>query len=388
VGEERVVSTGTTPEAPDLHALLALMAERGVDACSMEISSHALAQHRVDGLVVDVAGFTNLSRDHLDFHGSMDDYFAAKAALFTPAHARRAVVCVDDAWGRRLAAAAQVPVTTVTTRAGAGDVDRAADWTVVGSRLDGGLPVVQVLGPARHTPDGPVTVQVPLPGDFNVANAVLALVLLVEAGLDVHDATAALGVAGPVPGRMERVTAAGAGTDPGAGPAAGAPLAVVDYAHTPDAVGAALRALRDSGSPLVVVLGAGGDRDRDKRPLMGEAAADVADVVVVTDDNPRSEDPAAVRAAILEGARRRARATGATVVEVADRGHAVAEGVARAWGGGVLLVAGKGHEQGQEVAGTVHPFDDRDVLRAALAVAAAESVVASGVARGMREDVR
>jgi UDP-N-acetylmuramoyl-L-alanyl-D-glutamate--2,6-diaminopimelate ligase len=373
VGDERIASTGTTPEAPDLHALLAAMVERGVTVCSLEVSSHALALHRVDGLVVDVAAFTNLSQDHLDFHGTMDAYFAAKAALFTPERSRRGVVCVDDAWGERLAAAAGVPVVTVATRPGA-----VADWRVVAGSVEGGLPVGLVQGPGDRLGDrgGGRTVRLrsPLPGRFNLANTLVALAVLVEAGLDPEQAADALAVAGAVPGRMERVGA------PGVPP--GAPLAVVDFAHSPDAVEQALAALRGpvgdgvdrpgpggAGGPLVVVLGAGGDRDREKRPLMGAAAARGADVVVVTDDNPRSEDPAAIRAAVLDGAVAEARDSGALVLEVPGRRDAVAEGVRRAWGGGTVLVAGKGHEQGQEVAGVVHPFDDRSTLAAALAAA-------------------
>jgi UDP-N-acetylmuramoyl-L-alanyl-D-glutamate--2,6-diaminopimelate ligase len=192
---------------------------------------------------------------------------------------------------------------------------------------------------------------------------VLALAMLVEAGHDPAAAAAALAAAGPVPGRMERVRVSGT---------PGQPVVVVDYAHSPDAVAAALDALRDAGHPLVVVLGAGGDRDRDKRPLMGAAAARAADVVVVTDDNPRSEDPAQIRAAVLRGARAAARERGpgtagaVEVVEVERRRAAIGEAVRRAWGGGVVLVAGKGHEQGQDVAGVVHPFDDRAVAREVL----------------------
>jgi UDP-N-acetylmuramoyl-L-alanyl-D-glutamate--2,6-diaminopimelate ligase len=354
VGDETLPSVRTTPEATDLQAWLALMVERGVTTCSMEVSSHALELHRVDGIVFDVAGFTNLSQDHLDFHGSMERYFAAKAELFTPARSRRGVVCVDDEWGRRLAAGAAVPVTTVATLPSAAGP---ADWTVTDRRVEGTGTAFTLTGP-----DGArVAGRCPLPGEFNVANTVLALVMLVEDGVEPGTAAAWLADAGAVPGRMEPVTGAGA---------PGEPLAVVDYAHTPDAITAAVRALRAGrpagAGPLVVVLGAGGDRDREKRPLMGAAAAMVADVVVVTDDNPRGEDPAAIRGAVLAGARGSAAGTGAEVVEVGDRAAAIAEGVRRAWGGGALLVAGKGHEKGQEVAGVVHPFDDREVLARAL----------------------
>jgi UDP-N-acetylmuramoyl-L-alanyl-D-glutamate--2,6-diaminopimelate ligase len=357
VANEALPSVRTTPEATDLQALLALMVERGVAACSMEVSSHALALHRVDGVVFDVVGFTNLSQDHLDFHPTMADYFAAKAELFTPARARRGVVCVDDEWGRRLAALAAeagVPVTTVAT------LGAPADWQVTDPRVAGSGTDFTITGP-----DGvPVAARCPLPGDFNVANTAVALLVLVADGVPVAEAAAWLAQACAVPGRMEAITGAGV---------PGEPLAVVDYAHSPDAITAAARALRTGSSgPLVVVLGAGGDRDREKRPLMGAAAAGVADVVVVTDDNPRGEDPAAIRAAVVAGAL--GTGTGAEVVEIGDRAAAIAEGVRRAWGGGTLLVAGKGHETGQEVAGVVHPFDDRTVLARALLEARPEEV--------------
>jgi UDP-N-acetylmuramoyl-L-alanyl-D-glutamate--2,6-diaminopimelate ligase len=370
VGDETLASVRTTPEATDLQALLALMVERGVAACSMEVSSHALALHRVDGVVFDVAGFTNLSQDHLDFHPTMADYFEAKAELFTPARARRAVVCVDDEWGRRLAGRASgagLPVTTLATVSAAGG----ADWRVTGRKVAGSGIDFTLTGP-----DGvPVAARCPLPGDFNVANTAVALLVLVADGVPAAEAAGWLAQACPVPGRMEPVRGAGV---------PGEPLAVVDYAHSPDAITAAARSLRagpaepmeraERAGPLVVVLGAGGDRDREKRPLMGAAAAAVADVVVVTDDNPRSEDPAAIRAAVVAGARS-AGGTGRTaeVVEIGDRAAAIAEGVRRAWGGGTLLVAGKGHETGQEVAGVVHPFDDRTVLARALLAAGAET---------------
>jgi UDP-N-acetylmuramoyl-L-alanyl-D-glutamate--2,6-diaminopimelate ligase len=347
-----VDSVRTTPEAPDIQALLATMVEAGVTACSMEVSSHALALHRVDGLVFDVAGFTNLSQDHLDFHAGLEDYFATKASLFTPERARRAVVCVDDAWGRRLASASQIPVVTV---AGAGVAGADADW-VVGRREPRGAATAFTV---RHADGRAVDAVCPLPGDFNVLNAALALVMLVEAGLPPDEVAAALREADTVPGRMEVVRGPGR---------PGEPLAVVDYAHTPDAVAAALAALRPScAGPLVVVLGAGGERDREKRPRMGEAAGRGADVVVVTDDNPRAEHPGQIRSAVLAGARSTVRGRVPVVLEVADRAAAIAEGVRRAWGGGTVLVAGKGHEQGQDVAGVVHPFDDREVLAQVLA---------------------
>jgi UDP-N-acetylmuramoyl-L-alanyl-D-glutamate--2,6-diaminopimelate ligase len=353
--DERLSSVRTTPEATDLQALLALMVSRGVDTCSMEVSSHALALGRVDGIEFDVVGFTNLSQDHLDFHPTMEQYFQAKAELFTPARARRGVVTIDDDWGRRLAAQSTIPVVTLST----GADDAGADWRVVEARPSQIGTAFTVIGP-----DGVrLAAQCPLPGDFNVANTALALVMMVTAGITGPQAARWLSTDTAVPGRMEQVRGTGA---------PGEPLAVVDYAHTPDAVGAALRTLRGARpGPLVVVIGAGGDRDRDKRPRMGAAAVAAADVVVVTDDNPRSEEPGSIRAAILTGASAVTSGEGvgrepAVVLEIADRREAVREGVRRAWPDGTLLVAGKGHERGQEIAGTVYPFDDREVLEQAL----------------------
>lgn len=366
VAGEVQASVRTTPEAPALHALLRLMADRGVDAAAFEVSSHALALHRVDGVVFDVAAFTNLSQDHLDFHPTLEDYFAAKASLFTPARARRGVVCVDDAWGRHLAATAGVPVVTVATTG-------TADWTVgdvVPDPAGTSFTLRRAAGPvgdaATEAPGAAdrLRLRAPLPGAFNVANTAVAAVVLLEAGLEPEEVVRGLAASGGVPGRMERV-------EPPPGRAATAlPRVVVDYAHTPDAVAAALSALRGSTpGRLVAVLGAGGDRDRGKRAAMGRQAAAHADVVVVTDDNPRSEDPADIRAAVLAGAR--SAGTAAEIHEVAGRAAAIAQAVAAAGAGGTVLVAGKGHERGQEVAGTVHPFDDRVQARTALEALAA-----------------
>jgi UDP-N-acetylmuramoyl-L-alanyl-D-glutamate--2,6-diaminopimelate ligase len=339
-------SARTTPEAPDLHALLASMAEQGVGVVVMEVSSHALVLGRVGGVHFAAAGFTNLGRDHLDFHADVEDYYRAKAQLFD-GRADVDVVTVDDDAGRRLAAetAARRPPVTVSLRPGA---DWGADDLAVTG--DGGTAF------ALHGPDGRTwPVRLRLPGTFNVANAVLAAALLDAIGVPLDDALPGL-AATVVPGRMEPVDA-------------GQPfVAVVDYAHTPDAVATALAALRRSArGRLITVLGCGGDRDPGKRPDMGAAAAAGSDVLVVTDDNPRSEDPAAIRAAMLAGVDRVPAGERAEVLEVGDRRRAVATAVELAGPGDVVLVAGKGHETGQEVAGTVHPFDDRVVLREALA---------------------
>ncbi len=340
VDGEDLPSSLTTPEAPALHALFAVMRERAVEACAMEVSSHALVMGRVDGVQFDVAAFTNLGRDHLDFHQDMDDYFAAKASLFTPERSRRGLVNVDDPYGRRLVQTAGVPVRTFSS------AGRDADWQAVD--------VVPNATGSRFTlrgPEGEHDTEILLPGTFNVSNAVCAVAGLAEAGLPAGDVVAGLARVPGVPGRLEPVEA---GQDF---------LAVVDYAHKPDALAAVLAGLRDrTEGRIVLVLGAGGDRDRGKRPLMGEVAARLADVVVVTDDNPRGEDPDRIRAEVLEGAR----SGTAEVREVGDRGEAIRAAVAAAGAGDAVVVAGKGHETGQEVAGVVHPFDDRVELRAAL----------------------
>ncbi len=360
VADERIKSARTTPEAPDVHALLATMRERGVGVCVMEVSSHALALHRVDGLVYDLALFTNLSQDHLDMHGTMEEYFATKATLFTPARARSGLVCVDDEWGRRLARESRIPVDTLGN-------DPDADVTMT-LNLDGTFRLQGSLRPAaaggdRMTVD--LTLKSALPGAFNRTNTAMAALTLLRLGHPSAEVARAILTDPHVPGRMEEISADGTGL----------PRGVVDYAHTPDAVEAALAALRpEAPGGLVVVIGAGGDRDRGKRAAMGKAAAEGADLVVVTDDNPRSEDPAEIRAAVLAGAR--AAATSARLIEIPDRRTAirvaVTEGLRRG-PGVVVAVVGKGHESGQEIAGVTEPFDDRVELRSALDAARAEA---------------
>jgi UDP-N-acetylmuramoyl-L-alanyl-D-glutamate--2,6-diaminopimelate ligase len=337
LGDLVIDSARTTPEAPDLHATLAAALEHGVDAVAMEVSSHALALGRVAGVHFAVGGFTNLGADHLDFHTGLDDYFAAKARLFDGRCAVE-IVNVDDAAGRRL-----VKDTTLTYSAAG---DPAATWRATDITGDGYAQRFRAHGPDGRSVDAGVA----LPGRHNVANALLALASLVAVGVDAD--TAARGVAdcAGVPGRMERVMAPGP------------VLAVVDYAHKPDAIVEVLAALRPLTTGRVICLiGAGGDRDRGKRPVMGAAAAGGSDLVIVTDDNPRGEDPAAIRADVLAGV-----PAGAQVREVAGRRAAIDEAVRLAAPGDVLAVLGKGHERGQEVAGRVHPFDDRTEVAAAL----------------------
>ena len=338
-----VPSVLTTPEAPALQAQLAVMAERGVDTVVMEVSSHALTLGRVDGVHFAVGGFTNLSRDHLDFHPTMDDYFEAKARLFDPSsplRARRAVVCIDDDAGRVMANRAEG---AITVSAGG----RPADWRAED--------VTAHAGEQEFTAVDPVGVHhrigVPLPGEYNVANCLVALAILDAVGVSPEQASTGLRHT-RVPGRLEQI-------DRGQGF-----LALVDYAHKPGALGAVLQSLRRPESRLAVVFGAGGDRDPGKRAPMGRIAAELADLVIVTDDNPRGEDPAAIRREILAGAAQAGAA--AQVIEIGDRRAAIDHAVAWAGPGDVVLIAGKGHETGQTRAGQTYPFDDRVEVAAAL----------------------
>ncbi len=337
----------TTPEAPELQALLAVMVEQGVDTVVMEVSSHALTLGRVDGVKFAVGGFTNLSRDHLDFHPTMQDYFDAKARLFdpqSPTHASISVICIDDDAGRAMAARAHHLISVSAT-------GRDADWRVenvrtVGAGPQAGAQEFYAVDPAgvHHG------LRVGLPGRYNVANCLLAAALLDAVGVSPEQATPGLRTA-TVPGRLEAI-------DRGQGF-----LALVDYAHKPGALRAVLETLREEGTGrLAVVFGAGGNRDPGKRESMGSVAAELADLVVVTDDNPRNEDPAAIRAAIVAGA---AGGT-AQVVEIGDRREAIDHAVGWARRGDTVLIAGKGHEAGQTSHGHTRPFDDRVELAGAL----------------------
>ncbi|MFI0407042.1 UDP-N-acetylmuramoyl-L-alanyl-D-glutamate--2,6-diaminopimelate ligase [Actinomadura sp. 3N508] len=346
VGGDRVPSALTTPEATDLHALFAMMRERGVGAAAMEVSSHALKQGRVGGMTYEVAVFTNLSQDHLDYHPSMQDYFYTKARLFTPEYSRVGVVNLDDHHGRELLEVATVPVTTFSASG-----DPAADWRAENVRVGADGSVFRVVGPLGIEADA----EVRLAGPFNVANALAAIVALVEAGIPLQAAVRGVASLPGVPGRLERV-------DEGQ-----EFVTLVDYSHKPGAVEAVLTALRPvTEGDLTVVIGCGGDRDRGKRPLMGEAAARLADRAFFTNDNPRSEDPLVILAAMVEGGLKVPQAERAQIVVEPDRAAAIALAVSRARRGDVLVIAGKGHEQGQNVAGTVYPFDDREVVREAL----------------------
>lgn len=345
----------TTPEAPDLQRLLARMRDQQVTHVVMEISSHAIALGRMSGTPLAVAAFTNLSQDHLDFHKTMESYFATKARLFDPSSelvAHNTVVCIDDDWGVRLAQMTDTPVTV-------GTQGQNASFQATDSATQG-------HGTQRFTavfPSGErYSLLLPLPGEFNVSNAMIALACASVVGIDMSGFMKGLEHVG-VPGRMERIEM---GQDF---------VAVVDYAHKPAAVAAVLDSLKEQTPGRVgVVLGAGGDRDHGKRPKMGAEAARRADLLVVTDDNPRSEDPAQIRHQVLEGARRvhdEQHSAGlkrtVELQEIGDRAAAIRAAVRWATPGDAIIIAGKGHETGQLVAGVTHHFDDREELRNAIA---------------------
>jgi UDP-N-acetylmuramoyl-L-alanyl-D-glutamate--2,6-diaminopimelate ligase len=339
-GAERPVER-TTPEAIDLQRTFREMLEAGDEACAMEVSSHALELHRADAIHFAAAIFTNLTQDHLDFHGTMEAYYAAKRRLFEPGRARHCVINLDDPYGARLAAELQEAVTFA--------VDREADYRATGLRTD-------LMGShfTAHCPDGEIELSSALPGRFNVYNVLGALAAVRALGVPLDLAARAIETAGHVPGRFQPVDG-------------GQDFAVlVDYAHTPDSLENVLRSARQLTDGRVhVVFGCGGDRDRGKRPMMGEIAARLADRVIVTSDNPRSEEPEAIIREILAGA-------GDGAQHDADRRRAIATAIAGAQPGDVVLIAGKGHEQGQEFeGGRKIPFDDVTVAREALAGAPA-----------------
>ncbi|MGI8941843.1 MAG: UDP-N-acetylmuramoyl-L-alanyl-D-glutamate--2,6-diaminopimelate ligase [Actinomycetota bacterium] len=344
IGGVARVGARTTPDSLDLQRLFAEMRAAGVGAVAMEVSSHALALHRVEGVRFTAAGFMNLSQDHLDFHAGMQDYFAAKRSLFVPGRVVRGAINVDDAYGRKIKESSEVDVIGFGI---ASDADvrpeglRRGPW---------GQEFVAL------TPAGEMKITTQLVGDFNLSNCLAAIAIALQA--DIAPAAIESGLAGvkSVPGRFEGVDC-------------GQPFAVVvDYSHKPGALDNVLREARRMSEPgggrVICVFGCGGDRDRAKRPLMGRVAARLADVVVVTSDNPRGEDPEAIVAAILEGVAAE-RAEGADHI-IIDRREAITTAIEQSRAGDVVVIAGKGHETGQAFADHTAPFDDREVARAAL----------------------
>ncbi|HUP96958.1 MAG TPA: UDP-N-acetylmuramoyl-L-alanyl-D-glutamate--2,6-diaminopimelate ligase [Usitatibacter sp.] len=346
---ERVEAKNTTPDPIVLQRLLADYLRRGARNVAMEVSSHGLDQGRVAGIKYDVAVFTNLTRDHLDYHGTMESYAEAKFALFSARGLRHAVINVDDATGIEFA-----------ERLKGSGLELITFGTQPTARLRASTPRFSEAGVRFRVESdwGAADVVSKVLGAFNVSNLLAVLGALIAQGIGFAEAVRAIGELLPVPGRLERV---------GGG---GMPLVVVDYAHTPDALEKALDALRPTvaaGNRLVCVFGCGGDRDPGKRPLMGQAAARLADHVVVTSDNPRSEDPHAIIEQILVGIPRGATPGSKSVEVTEDRQVAIFSAVHHARAGDVVLLAGKGHEAYQEIAGTRHPFNDREVAAAALA---------------------
>ena len=351
VGPISFEAVRTTAEAPVIARFLAATEQYGCGAGVIELSAHALSLHRVDGIVFDVAAFTNLQHDHLDYYGDMEHYFAAKALLFTPSHSRAGVVCVDDEWGRRLATQASVPVTTVSAL-----TNESADWQVRDIHPD------KAIGRTVFTlvdPDGVGhRVAMPILGEVNVQNTAVAIVSAVTLGIDLADVIASVEGAPQIPGRMEKV-------NPVPGPQ---PLVIVDYAHTPEALEWTLRSTRElTPGKVVIVFGTDGDRDATKREQLAEIAAREADVLWVTDENPRTEDPQAIRDYLLRGIAS-VRPNMADVTEVTTcRRDAVRRAILAADPGDTVIITGKGAEWYQEIQGIHHRYNDVPVATEVLA---------------------
>ena len=344
VGSSVRAGVRTTPESLDLQRLFAEMRDAGVEAVSMEVTSHALALHRVEGVSFAAAGFTNLSQDHLDFHRDMEDYFEAKSHLFTPEKTARGAVNADDPYGRKLLSAVTIPCVAFGVSEDAEVRAGAVELAPTSSTFE------------LITPAGSASITTPLVGAFHVSNCLAAAAVALQAGAETsHVATGLASVEG-VPGRFESVDQ-------------GQPFTVVvDYAHTPDSLenvlGEAGRLASGNRGRVICTFGCGGDRDRGKRPLMGAVVARLAGIGIVTSDNPRSEDPRAIVDQIVEGFVGQGETPAAVLV---DRAEAIYEALARAAAGDVVVIAGKGHETGQQFADVTVPFDDRVVAREALA---------------------
>jgi UDP-N-acetylmuramoyl-L-alanyl-D-glutamate--2,6-diaminopimelate ligase len=354
IGDLTIVSRLTTPEASEMHALLARMRESGVRAVAVEVSAQALTHHRVDGLLFDVAGFTNLSHDHLDDYADMEEYFRAKLPLFQPQFAKRAVICLDTAYGARVVEEAHIPVTTIATVGHASPDDLAsADWTVEILDSTAAYTEFRVTGPEGRS----LVTREPLIGWHMAANAALGIVMLVEAGFELEAIGAALdadgGIQAYLPGRTERVSG-----DRG-------PSVYVDFGHSPDAFENTLAAVRQfTSGRTIMVFGADGDRDASKRHAMARVAAEGSDILIITDHHPRFENPASIRAMLLEGA---AQATSRPEIhEVSPPEAAIVKAVSLAHEGDSILWAGPGHQDYRDIEGVRTPYSARDLARAAL----------------------
>ncbi len=333
VTDELIHSVRTTPESTDLYALLANMVDRDIEIVVMEVSSHALELMRVEGLIFDVAVFTNLSQDHLDFHQDMNSYFAAKTKLFSKEKSKFAIICTDDEWGQRLADSLQIAKQTV------------------GQNGSPDILISQIEQKATHSDfqlqinQQEFTVALNRLGKFNVVNAVQALAVATRLGVTLESALSQLSTLAQVPGRLEMLNLTNGA------------VGIVDYAHTPDAVDKVLTELRQSCQGRIIsVLGCGGDRDKSKRPQMGKIGSDLSDFLIVTDDNPRSESADEIRKQVLS------ETNSNNTEEIADRRLAIRSALAMSTKDDFVIVLGKGHEQGQEISGIVYPFDDRDVI--------------------------
>ena len=353
IGDLTVVSRLTTPEASEMHALLARMRESEVRAVAIEVSAQALSRNRVDGIVFDVVSFANLSHDHLDDYADMEEYFQAKLALFTPERGKRGVVSLDTAWGQRVVEESRIPVTTISATPG---VD--AEWTVEVIAEQAAYTEFTLTGPQGRS----LTTRVPLIGWHMAANGALAIVMLVEAGFELEAIGHALepsesnpegGIDAFLPGRTERVSG-----DHG-------PAVFVDFGHSPDAFLKALDAVRTvTTGKVIMVFGADGDRDTSKRHDMAKVAVEGSDILVITDHHPRFEDPASIRATLLEGAA--LANTGKEVLEVSPPEKAIRVAVSLAGEGDSILWAGPGHQDYRDIQGVRTPYSARDEAREAL----------------------
>ena len=340
IGDEVIESLRTTPEAPELQSLAAVMRERHMRSVFMEVSSHAVSLNRIGGSHFDIAAFTNLSQDHLDFHTDMDSYFAAKAALFTHKYADTAYINIDSSWAQKLLDIQELPVVRISRHA------KSADWYFEG--IENGLRSTSIA--IRGTGGILIETSTKLVGDFNLDNLLMAIAISVASGIDPIDIAAITPLLTGAEGRLEKVDLGQSFN------------ALVDYAHSPDSVTSVLETLRKStAGKVIAVLGCGGDRDRSKRPLMGAALLAGSDLAVFTSDNPRSEDPAQIINEMVSGLT----LSSTSVIEI-DRKRAIEIAVTSAVPGDVVVILGKGHESGQEIAGVKHNFDDRLVLAAAI----------------------